>query len=313
MDYDYDVAIIGAGAAGMSAAVYAGRSGSRTVLFDKDIPGGQTLLSPAIENYLGFKNISGPDLCDKMAEHAAEYCDLKQLEGVEEVEKLHEGDEPVGFHLKTNKGEYTVGVLILAMGAHHRHLGVPGEEELNGKGVSYCATCDGYFFKGKKVVMVGGGNTAALEAIFLKGIDVDVEIVHRRDQLRAEQAYIEQLKDLDVKIHWDSEVEEFVGDDKLEAVRLLNNKTGEKTKMDVDGAFVAIGIEPTVTLAKKLGVELKDDGHIAIDPTTMATNVPRVYAIGDILGGARQIATGVGQGCIAALQANVPLGKAYPF
>ena len=314
MQYDYDVAIIGAGAAGMSAAVYAGRSGSRTVLFDKDTPGGQTLLSPAIENYLGFKNITGPDLCDVMAEHAKQYCDLKELEEVLEVEKLYgPGNAPIGFQLKTSKGNYRIGVLILAMGAHHRHLGVPGEKELSGRGVSSCATCDGYFFKTKKVMMVGGGNSAALETIFLKGIGVDVEMVHRRDALRAEAAYQKQLKDLGVVIHWDSEVEEIVGKDKAEAIRIINNKTKERRTVKVDGVFVSIGIIPSSGLAKKIGCVLDAAGYVKVNPQTMETNVPRVYACGDIIGGARQIATGVGQGCIAALQANVPLGKAYPF
>lgn len=314
MEYDYEVAIIGAGAAGMSAAVYSGRSGNRTVLFDKETPGGQTLLSPDIENYLGFKSISGPDLCDAFAAHAAEYCDLKQLEEVTSVEKLTDEDgEPSGFHLTTSKGEYTVGVLILSMGARHKHLGVPGEKLLSGKGVSSCATCDGYFFKGKKVVMVGGGNSAALETIFLKGIGVDVEMIHRRDQLRAEAAYMKQLEELDVKIHWNTQVKEIVGSERVQGIKVTDTVTGEERSLDVDGVFIAIGIEPNNQLAKALGCEIDEFGYVKTDPYTMLTNVPRVFACGDILGGARQIATGVGQGCIAALQANVPLGKAYPF
>jgi thioredoxin reductase (NADPH) len=314
MEYDYDVAIIGAGAAGMSAAVYAGRSGSRTVLFDAETPGGQTLLSPAIENYLGFKNISGPELCDLMAEHAREYCDLKELEPVEHIEKLYdEANNPTGFHLKTPKGEYKVGVIILSTGAKHQHLGVPGETELSGRGVSSCATCDGFFFKQKKVVMVGGGNSAALETIFLKGINVDVEMIHRREQLRAEAAYIKQLEELGVKIHWNHEVEEILGNGKVEGLRIFNNKTGAKTTLKVDGVFIAIGIVPNNKLARALGCEIDEKGYVKVDPRTMETNVPRVYACGDLVGGARQIATGVGQGCVAALQANVPLGKAYPF
>lgn len=315
MEYDYDVAIIGAGAAGMSAAVYAGRSGSSTVLFDKDTPGGQTLLSPDIENYLGFKSITGPDLCDTMAEHAKQYCDLKQLEEVQAIEKLtDDAGEPSGFHLTTSKGEYNVGVLILSMGAHHKHLGVPGEDKLSGRGVSSCATCDGYFFKEKKVVMVGGGNTAALETIFLKGINVDVEMIHRRDQLRAEEAYIKQLEDLKVKIHWNSAVEEIVGEESVTGIRIVNNETQEKTEIDVNGVFIAIGILPNNAISKALGCEHDDQGYVKVDLKTMQTNIPRVYACGDIVSGsARQIATGVGQGCIAALQANVPLGKAYPF
>lgn len=313
MDYDYEVAIIGAGAAGMSAAVYSGRSGNRTVLFDRETPGGQTLLSPDIENYLGFSSISGPDLCDKMAEHAREYCDLKELEEVQEIKRLFDGEEPTGFHLKTPKGEYTVGVLILSMGARHKHLGVPGERELSGKGISTCATCDGYFFKGKRSFMVGGGNSAALEAIFLHGIGVDVEMIHRRDQLRAEAAYQKQLEDLGVKIHWNTQVKEIVGTDRVQGVQVVDTVTGEERSLDTDAVFVAIGIEPNNQLAQELGCEIDEFGYVKADPYTMLTNVPRVYACGDLLGGARQIATGVGQGCVAALQANVPLGKAYPF
>lgn len=313
MEYDYEVAIIGAGAAGMSAAVYSGRSGNRTVLFDRETPGGQTLLSPDIENYLGFKSISGPDLCDEMADHARQYCDLKELEEVSGIERLFDGDEPVGFHLKTPKGEYTVGVLILSMGARHKHLGVPGEKELSGKGISSCATCDGFFFKNKRAFMVGGGNSAALETIFLKGIGVDVEMIHRRDQLRAEAAYVKQLEDLDVKIHWNMEVQEIVGSDRVQGVKVRDRVSGEEMSLDTDAVFIAIGIEPNNQLAKALGCEIDEFGYVKADPYTMQTNVPRVYACGDLLGGARQIATGVGQGCIAALQANVPLGKAYPF
>ena len=167
MELDDDLAVIGDGCAGLAAGVYGGRAGMRVCIFDKGKAGGQLLITHKIENYIGFSDISGPDLAARMLEHAQEYSEVKEFVEVEEV-----SDKGDHIHLKTTDGEYTAAALLLSTGAAHKHLGVPGEEELSGKGVSYCATCDGFFFRNRKVIMVGGGSTAAIEALYLKGIDV---------------------------------------------------------------------------------------------------------------------------------------------
>jgi len=182
MPYDYDIAIIGAGAAGYSAAIYAGRSGASVVIFDKGMGGGLTSEADEIENYPGFKKIKGPELMERMKEHASQYAEMHFLEEVKDLKVNDEHAEVI-----TSKRSYRVGAVILCTGTEHRKLGVKGEEEFRGRGVSYCATCDGPFFVGKNVIVVGGGNTAISEAIYLKDIGCNVTVVHRRDELRAER------------------------------------------------------------------------------------------------------------------------------
>jgi len=279
MEYTYEIAIVGAGAAGCAAAIYAGRSGASVAVFDKGMGGGLTLEAPKIENYPGFKSIGGVELAEKMKEHAAEYAEMKYGEEVKELKVTENGVEVI-----TNRGKYFVGAVILCTGAEHRKLGVKGEKEFAGKGVSYCATCDGFFFKGKKVAVVGGGNSAVIEAIYLKQIGCDVSVIHRRDELRAEKALEEEAKEKGIQFIWNSVVEEIIGKEMVEGVKIKNVKTGEEKILEVSGVFISIGEEPQNQLAKQLGLKLDENGYIIVDDMGR-TSMERIFAAGDVTGG----------------------------
>jgi len=305
---DYELAIIGAGPAGYSAGIYATRAGIKTVIFDKSGGGGLAIISPNIENYAGFESISGTELMDKMKQHAEKYVDIKFYEDVKKIEKNNKK-----FTVGTDKGKYSVGAVLICTGTQHRKLDVSGEKELNGKGVSYCATCDGFFFKGKKVAVVGGGNSALIEAIFLKQIGCEeVYLIHRRNQLRAEEAYEKEAKEKQVQILFNKIVEEINGTEKVEYLDLKETKTNQKSKLDVDGVFISIGVIPQNDIAKKLGVKLDKKGYIITDKQ-LRTNITGVYAAGDITGGLQQVVTACAEGAIAALSSTEALGKKYPY
>ncbi len=307
MQYDYEIAIVGAGAAGYTAAIYAGRSGASVVVFDKGMGGGLSVEAPKIENYPGFKSITGIELMEKMKEHAIEYAQIKFGEEVKEIKVMEEGVE-----ILTNKDKYFVGAVIICTGSKHRKLGVKGEEEFAGKGISYCATCDGFFFKGKKVAVVGGGNSAVIEAIYLKQIGCEVYVIHRRDELRAEEALEKEAKEKGVKFIWNSIVKEIIGKEKVEAVKIRNVKTGEEKILEIDGIFISIGEEPQNEIAKKAGVKIDENGYIIVDEMGR-TNLERVFAAGDVTGGVRQIITACAEGAKAALAAMKTIGKRSPF
>lgn len=307
MKYDYEVAIIGAGSAGCAAAIYAGRSGANVVVFDKGMGGGLAVEAPKIENYPGFKSIGGMELMAKMLEHAKEYAEMKLGEEVKEIKVMKDGIE-----IFTSKSKYVVKSVIICTGAEHKKLNVKGEKEFQGKGVSYCATCDGFFFKGKKVAVVGGGNSALIEAIYLKQIGCDVIVIHRRDELRAEKALEEEAKQKGIKFIWNSVVEEITGKEMVEKVRIRNVKTGEEKIMNIDGIFISIGEEPRSEIAKKIGVKTDENGYIVVDDMGR-TNIDRIFAAGDVTGGVRQIITACAEGAKAALAAMKSIGKRSPF
>ena len=305
---DYELAVIGAGPAGYSAGIYAGRSGIKTVIFDKGDGGGLAMLSPNIENYAGFESISGTELMEKMKQHASKYSDIHFYEDVNKISK----SEDI-LNIETSKGKYTVGAILFSTGTEHRKLAVPGEEELQGKGVSYCATCDGFFFKGKKVAVIGGGNSALIEAIFLKQIGCEeVYLIHRRDELRAEKAYEEEAREKQIHILFNKIVEKIIGEEKVEYLELKDTTNNEKSKIEVDGVFISIGEIPQNKLAKQLDVKLDENGYITTDEQ-QRTNVKGVYAAGDITGGLAQIITACAEGAIAALASTEALGKKYPY
>ncbi len=305
---NYELAIIGAGPAGYSAAIYAVRAGIKTIVFDKGIGGGLAAISPNIENYPGFDSITGMELAEKMKQHASKYTDIHFSEEVKNIAKTDDG-----FIVETINDSYQVKAVLLCTGTEYRKLNVPGEEELTGKGVSYCATCDGFFFKGKKVAVVGGGNTAVVEAIYLRQIGCEeVNLIHRRDQLRAEKAYEDEAREKKIKIHFNKVVEKIIGSEKVESLLLKDTKTGEKTELKVDGVFISIGEVPQNDLAKKLGVKLDESGYIVIDKEGR-TNVEGVYAAGDITDGLRQVVTACAEGAIAALTSTEAVGKKYPY
>ena len=305
---NYELGIIGAGPAGYSAGIYAIRAGIKTALFDKGDGGGRAVLSPKIENYAGFESISGMELMEKMKHHASKYVTFHLYE---EVKKIERSDNI--FTVETGKGKYAVDAILLCTGTEHKTLEISGEEEFLGKGVSYCATCDGYFFKGKKVAVIGGGNTAVMEAIFLKQIGCkEVTLIHRRDRLRAEKIYEDEAREKQVQILLNKTVEKIDGKKTVTSLKLIDVVSGKKSVLEVDGVFVSIGETPQNDLAKQLKIILDEQGYIVVD-RQQRTNVKGVYAAGDITGGLRQVVTACAEGAIAALSSTEALGKNYPY
>jgi len=301
---DYDVIILGAGPAGLSAGIYASRAGLDCVILEKGIPGGQVLTSPTIENYPGFPEIAGMKLMENMAEHAKIYVDIREGE---EVLRVRGGDK---FEVITTSGRYTSRALILATGSYHRKLDVAGEEGMTGKGVSYCATCDGFFYKGKEVIVVGGGNTALTDALHLSSLGCKVTIVHRRNQLRADKHLQDSVIQHKIPILWDTVVEEIVEGNEVTAVRLRDLKTGKVHAKPVSGVFVAVGEVPSSQLAAELGLDMDSGGFVTVD-RSFRTNVAFVYAAGDVSGGIRQIVAAVHGGAAAALSCFEDLMNPY--
>ncbi|HLS10419.1 thioredoxin-disulfide reductase [Lentibacillus sp.] len=292
----YDVIIAGAGPAGMTAAVYASRANLDTLMIERGIPGGQVANTEDVENYPGYEHILGPDLSNKMFEHAkkfgAEYAygDIKSVED--------HGDYKTVF---AGKKQYHTRALIIATGAQYKKLGIPGEDELSGRGVSYCAVCDGAFFKEKNLVVIGGGDSAVEEGMYLTRFADKVTIVHRRDKLRAQKILQERAFDNDkIEFIWNTEAKTILGPDgKVNAVSLYNNKTGEEYEYPVDGVFIYIGMLPLNEPFKSLGIT-NEEGYIPTNEN-METSIPGIFAAGDIREKSlRQIVTATGDGSIAA-------------
>ncbi len=302
---DYDLVIIGAGPAGLSAGIYARRAGLSCVILERGVPGGQVLTSPKIENYPGFPEIEGMKLMEAMAEHARAYVDIREGEEVVRVTRM--GDR---FEFVTATNKFSSKAIILATGSYHRHLGVPGEDRLSGRGVSYCATCDGFFFKKRTVIVVGGGNTALTDALYLHSIGCSVTVVHRRDAFRADKHLQDSLSERGVGVLFNTVVDEITGSETVDAVKLRNVKTGVIDTMAVNGVFVAVGEVPSSQLAAELGVKMDPGGFVVVD-MSYRTNVPYVYAAGDVAGGIRQIVAAVHGGAAAALSAFEDLAKPY--
>jgi thioredoxin reductase (NADPH) len=298
--WDYDLIIIGGGPAGLTAGIYAGRARLKTLLLEKLIHGGQMMTTDLVENYPGFpEGISGFELSDRMRKQAERFGLLIRTQ---EVLELKPG-KPV-HTVVLEDGSLTAGAIIIATGAHYRRLGVPGEDRLVGKGVSFCATCDGAFFKDEEIAMVGGGDNALTETIFLARFAKKIHLIHRRDQLRGAKYLQERVFQLGkVEVHWDSKVVEFQGQDNLEAIKLLNVKTGETTVLPLTGAFIAIGMLPNSGWLKDL-LPMDEWGFLLTDEV-MATDIPGIFAAGDIRAKLwRQISTAVGDGSVAAIAAE---------
>lgn len=298
---NFDIIIIGAGPAGLTAGLYAGRQNSKALVIDKGLAGGLGSEVPMMENYPGFDLISGMALISKMKPQCEKFSEIRENQIIEDIEKRDDG-----IYIKTKSSigddfnEYLTKSVILATGASHRHLNVPGENEFLGRGVAYCATCDGMFFVNRNVLMVGGGNSAAQEALYLKNIGCNVKIVHRRDSLRCEHRLEELLQEKGVEILWNSTIKEIKGDMAVNSVTLVRD--GVEEEYETDAVFVAIGDEPSNGLAKKLGVELDENGYIITDKS-QSTNVSGVYAAGDITGGVKQWIVACGEGAVAAISA----------
>jgi thioredoxin reductase (NADPH) len=289
-----DVVIVGGGPAGLTAGIYAVRSGLKTAIVEKGALGGQVATTPVVENYPGFKHVGGKTLVDMMVSHALEYVQIFQGEEVLDIKP----GTPI--EIQTSRRKFKTKAVLLATGASHRHLGAVGETRFAGRGVSYCSTCDGPLFKGKTVIMVGGGNSAVTEALYLQHMGASVTLVHRRESLRAQEHLVHNLNENGIPIIWNTEVKEIRGDKQVEEVLLLNTKTGESSTMKIDGVFVAVGYSPSVELAKKIGAELTEEGYIKRD-ARHRTNVPGIYSAGDVEGGYKQIVIAAGQGAEAAI------------
>lgn len=291
----YDTIIIGAGPAGMTAALYAARSNLKVALLERGIYGGQMNNTAEIENYPGYARISGPELAEKMFE-PLENLGVEHLFG--QVEKIE--DQVEYKKIITEDEVFETKTVILASGANHRHLGVPGEEEYNSRGVSYCAVCDGAFFRDEHLLVVGGGDSAIEEAIFLTRFAKSVTIVHRRDQLRAQKLLQERaFANEKISFIWDSVVKEIKGDDrKVTSVVFENVKTGQSSEADFGGVFIYVGLDPVSDFVKDLGI-CDEAGWIVTDQH-MKTALDGIYAIGDVRQkDLRQITTAVGDGAVA--------------
>ena len=296
----YDVAVIGAGPAGLTAALYAARARLSTVVVEKMFPGGQAALTDIIENYPGFtEGISGIQLADAMKRQAERF-------GAEftngDVERIEKNDDLITVFLKGES--IKAKTVILAAGAQPRKLGVKGEKEFTGRGISYCATCDGAFYKDKPIAVVGGGDTAIQEALYLTRFASEIYVIHRRDQLRATKVLQERaFKNEKIKFVWDSVVKEIKGEGTVDEVVVENVKTGKLDSLRVDGIFIAIGHIPNTDFVKDL-VQLNEQGYVITD-AYMATNVPGIFAAGDMRQkDLRQVVTAVSDGAIAAVEAG---------
>ncbi len=297
-----DVIIVGSGPAGWTAAIYTARAGLQPIVIAGSLEAGGALMNTTeVENFPGWpEGIMGPDLMEKMQAQAEKFG----------AEMLYE--DAVAFNLAgdiktvtTDDGVYQARSVILALGSEYRKLGVPGEVELSGKGVSYCATCDGFFFRDKEIAVVGGGDSAVTEALFLARFGSTVHVIHRRDQLRASKVMAERLlAEPKVQMHWNSVVTDLVGNGSLETALLEDTVTGERSELPVSGLFVSIGHLPrTQQIADTVGLD--ESGYIVTEEPSTRTNVPGVFACGDVVDHTyRQAITAAGSGCKAALDAQ---------
>ena len=297
MNRNHDILIIGAGPAGLTAALYAKRYGHNPLVIERQLYGGQLISTPQVENYPGFKNITGIDLAMSLYEQITELGVEVKFEEITSV--FLEDEEKI---IKTNSDEYSPEVVIIANGAKRRKLNCIGEAELAGYGVSYCATCDGVFYKNKEVVIVGGGNTALEDALFLSNLCTKVHIIHRRDEFRGNNILVNAvLKKDNINICYDSTINSIHGDKKVSSIVLENIKTSVKTELSVEGVFVAIGLEPDNTIFDAQ-ITLNKDGYI-VAGEDCKTNVKGVFVAGDsrtkLL---RQIVTAVSDGAVAAFE-----------
>jgi thioredoxin reductase (NADPH) len=297
MKTDQDLIIIGAGGAGLSAAQYGARGNLRTLVLEELSSGGQALLIDTLENYPGFPDaVSGFDFTQKMEEQAKKFGAKVENAAASSLRK-----EDGIFVVETDRGPITTMTVILATGAKHRTLGVPGEAEFAGKGVSYCATCDGPFFKGKRMLVVGGGDAACDEATYLSHLADSILMIHRRDRFRAQKAVgARVLANPKITVRFNTELHRIEGDKAVRMARLVNNATAKECEEDVAAVFVFIGSDPQTSLVKGMNLPLDDGGYIETNQR-METLVPGLYAVGDVRASPfRQLVVAAGEGAVAA-------------
>ncbi|MBU0586064.1 thioredoxin-disulfide reductase [Candidatus Micrarchaeota archaeon] len=296
----YDLIILGAGPAGLSAAIYASRDGLNILVLDKGIAGGQIASTELVENYPGFESVSGQKLTSSMLTHAKKFG--AEIQEAVEIKSVHlEGKIK---KITSSKGEFQSKSIMLATGSREKKLGIKGESELKGKGVSYCATCDAPFFKEKEVVVIGGGNSALAEAIHLSKFAKTVIVIHRRSVLRADKILQKQAQsNPKIKFILNSTVEEIIGSTKVEAITLKDTKTSSISSVKCDGIFIYIGMLPNTELFKEK-LKLDKQNQIIIDDECK-TNIPGVFAAGDVTNSkVKQVVTAAGSGAIAAISAS---------
>lgn len=305
---NWELIIIGAGAAGLAAGIYGARSGLKTLIIDENLAGGNTSDAPLVENYPGFPQISGSKLAEKMVLHCKKVgVTMREIEPVNGL-----GFSDKRKIVKTTRAEYEAEAVIVATGSHYREIGVVGEKEFRGKGVSYCGVCDGPFFKGKRVMVVGGGNSAATTTLYLAGIAAEVIVAHRRDTFRAEEALANDIASKkNVQVLWNTEIREIKGEKVVTEVILYNNKKRVIKETPVDAVFVQVGEAPNSNIVRDTGVQVDEAGYIKTD-IFQRTSVAGVYAAGDVTNHpVKQVGTAVGQGITAALEAYSYIRRPY--
>ena len=298
-DRHYDIAIIGAGPAGLAAGLYAARARRRTLLLERKVTGGQIALTSTIENYPGFEEVDGFELGQQMQRQAEKYgmeTAFTEVTGISQRDRLHA--------IETKDGAYTAKAVIYTSGADYNKLGVPGEAELTGKGVSYCATCDAAFFKDQVCAVVGGGDAAMDEGLFVTRYASKVYVIHRRDELRASKILQERaFANEKMEFVWDTVVTKIEGTDAVERLQMRNVKTDEATTLDVSGVFIFIGLTPNTNLLSGT-VKMDGGGHVYVNEW-METEVPGLFVAGDVrVNSARQVVTAAGDGATAAIRAD---------
>ncbi len=298
---EFDVVIVGGGPAGLSAALYSARYQMNTIVI-AEVLGGSVTEAPLVDDYLGLPETPGSELVEKFVNHVKKY-NVPIVN--DKVVDLYRKNDKI-WCVKTRGGrEYCGYAIILAVGSEKRKLGVPGEKELIGRGVSYCATCDGPLFKDKIVAVVGGGNSALSSALYLASLASKIYLIHRRDQFRAFKVYVEQARsNSKIEFILNSVVKEIIGKDKVEAIKILNKVTGEEKTLKVDGIFIEIGSEPPREFFEKIGIEVDEKGYAKVNPD-QSTNLPGIYVAGDAAGGPykyrfEQIITAAAEGAKAA-------------
>jgi thioredoxin reductase (NADPH) len=305
---NWDVIIIGAGSAGLSAGIYAVRSGLKTLILDEKLSGGTISDASIVVNYPGFAEISGGELAEKMTNHCKKVgAVIHELEPVTELELTSEKKI-----VKTSSATYAAKAIIFSTGSHYKEIGVRGEKEFRGRGVSYCGVCDGPFFKGKKVLVIGGGNSACITALYLSGLAAQVTVIHRREAFRAEESLVLDVSSKgNVNILWNTEVQEIKGDKQVKAITLIDNTTKKTSEMAIDAVFVQVGEAPNNQLAKAAGIDTDEHGYIKIN-IRQQTNLPGIFAAGDVTNHPiKQVGTAVGQGITAALESYSYIRRPY--
>jgi len=305
---DWELIIIGAGPAGLAAGIYGVRSGLKTLVLEERIAGGTTADAPMIENYPGFRSVSGFELAQKMVAHAKDSgVTIHEFERVTELD-LKTADKTV----KSDKATYKTKAVIITSGSHYRELDIPGEKEFRGKGVSYCGLCDGPLFKGKRLLVVGGGNSALITTLYLAGLASEVKIAHRKDSFRAEAALVQSLREKpNIEILWNTEITQIKGERLVNKAILLDNKANVTRELTIDGIFVQVGEDPNSRIAREASVAVDEDGYIIVD-ALQRTSIHGVYAAGDVSNHpVKQVGTAVGQGITAATEAYGYIRRPY--